>query len=112
MVLSITHRATGAALSAGVLFLVYWIWAVTSGADGYDQAMAFFGSVLGRIVLFGLTLSLFYHLCNGIRHLFWDIGKGLELKSVYLSGWIVAVATVLLTLATWIAAYAAHGGQP
>lgn len=111
MLLSITHRATGIALSGGVLLLVYWIWALTAGQDDYRVAVEFFGSVIGRTVLFVMTLCLFYHLCNGIRHLFWDIGRGLELKSVYASGWAVTVATVLLTLGTWIAAYMMHGGQ-
>ena len=111
MMLSITHRATGIALSGGVLLLVYWVWAVTGGPADYQQAMAFFGSVIGRTILFVLTACLFYHLCNGVRHLFWDIGQGLELDAVYRSGWAVVVATAVLTLATWIAAYAVAGGS-
>lgn len=110
MVLSIVHRATGIALCAGVPFLLYWIWSLTAGEAGYYQAQSFFASALGRIVLFGLSASLFYHLCNGIRHLYWDIGRGLEIPAVYRGGRIVVIATAVLTLVAWIAAYAAAGG--
>lgn len=110
MVLSIVHRATGIALCAGVPFLLYWIWSLTAGEAGYYQAQSFFASALGRIVLFGFSASLFYHLCNGIRHLYWDIGRGLELPEVYRGGRIVVIATAVLTLVAWIAAYAAAGG--
>jgi succinate dehydrogenase / fumarate reductase cytochrome b subunit len=108
MFLSITHRATGIALCGGVLLLMYWIWALTAGPDQYRQAIDFFGSIPGRTILFILTFCLVYHLCNGVRHLFWDIGKGLELESVYRSGWTVVVASAVLTLVIWIAAYAAN----
>lgn len=110
MLLSIIHRATGIALCGGIPFLLYWIWSLTAGEAGYYQAQAFFASGFGRIVLFVLSASLFYHLCNGIRHLCWDVGKGLELPAVYRSGRLVLVATGALTLIAWIAAYAAGGG--
>jgi len=110
MVLSITHRATGIALSASVPLLVYWIWAVTGGPGQYQQALALFSSVPGLLVLFGVSFCLFYHLCNGIRHLYWDMAKGLELKSVYRSGWTVVTASIVLTLAYWLAAFSIHGG--
>lgn len=110
MALSIAHRATGIALCAGIPFLLYWIWSLTAGETGYYQAQAFFASALGRIVLFGLSVSLFYHLCNGIRHLYWDMAKGLELPAVYRSGRIVLIATGVLTVLAWIAAYTAGGG--
>jgi succinate dehydrogenase / fumarate reductase cytochrome b subunit len=110
MVLSITHRATGIVLSAGIPLLLYWIWSLTGGSERYYQAQALFGSGLGRLVLLGVSFSLFYHLCNGIRHLVWDIGRGLDLKSVYAGGWAVVACSVALTLAAWLAAYAVGGG--
>lgn len=109
-VLSIFHRFTGIALSAGIPFLLFWIWSLTGSADDFNQARGFFASAFGRVVLFVLSVSLFYHLCNGIRHLFWDIGKGLELPEVYRGGWAVLIATGVLTLAAWIIAYALRGG--
>ena len=102
-VLSILHRATGIALSAGGILLVWWLVAVASGPDAYDGAEDFLGSWLGLLLLFGWSESLFYHLCNGIRHLVWDTGHALDLKSVYLGGWIVVGATGVLTLIAWVA---------
>lgn len=109
-VLSIVHRFTGIVLSAGIPFLLLWIWSLTGGPDEFNQVKGFFASAFGRIVLFVLSVSFFYHLCNGIRHLFWDIGRGLELPAVYRSGWAVLIATGVLTLAAWIAAYVMRGG--
>ena len=108
-VLSIVHRMTGVALAFGTLLLVYWLVAVASGPVAYDTAQGLIGSVLGRLLLFGWSVALFYHLCNGIRHLFWDAGFLLELPAVYRSGWAVVVATLVLTLISWAAGYAARG---
>jgi succinate dehydrogenase / fumarate reductase cytochrome b subunit len=105
-VLSILHRATGIALSVGLLYLVAWVLCVASGPDAYATFADFNGSILGRLLLFGWTFSLFYHLCNGIRHLAWDAGWGFELKSAYASGWTVVAATAVLTLLSWAAGYA------
>ncbi len=109
MVLSITHRMTGVALAFGTLLLVYWLVAVASGAAAYDTAQGLIGSILGRLLLFGWSVALFYHLCNGIRHLIWDAGYLMDLPAVYRSGWAVVVATLALTLISWIAGYAAMG---
>lgn len=107
--LSILHRITGVALGAGMLLLVYWLVATAAGATAYETARGLIGSWFGRLLLFGWTVALFYHLANGIRHLFWDIGVGLELRTAYRSGYAVLVATAVLTLASWIAGYAVMG---
>jgi succinate dehydrogenase / fumarate reductase cytochrome b subunit len=107
--LSITHRMTGVALTFGSLLLVYWLLAAASGEAAYATAQELIGSFLGRLLLFGWSLALFYHLCNGIRHLFWDAGCGLELPVLYRSGWAVLAATAALTLIAWIAGYMAMG---
>jgi len=109
-VLSILHRASGVALSVGTLLLVYWLIAAAAGPESFATAQGLIGSILGRILLLGWSWALFYHLCNGIRHLFWDAGHGFELKTVYASGWTVVGASVVLTLIAWIAGYAARGG--
>ena len=105
-VLSILHRATGVALSVGTILLVWWLVAAAAGPDAYDGVEEFLGSWIGLILLFGWTVALFYHLCNGIRHLVWDTGHALDLESTYLGGWIVLGATGVLTLAAWIAGIA------
>jgi succinate dehydrogenase / fumarate reductase cytochrome b subunit len=104
-ILSITHRLSGVALSLGTLLLVYWLAAAAAGPEAFESAQSFIGSFLGRLLLFGWTIGLFFHLCNGIRHLFWDVGLGFELDDVYRSGWTVVVATAVFSLVTWIVGY-------
>jgi succinate dehydrogenase / fumarate reductase, cytochrome b subunit len=100
-VLSILHRLTGIALSIGAILLVSWIGAAADGPASFAKMQWFLGSPLGLILMFGWTVALFYHLCNGIRHLVWDTGRGLELKSVYATGYVVLAATAVLTIAAW-----------
>ena len=108
-VLSILHRITGVGLGAGTLWLAWWLIAAASGDAAFAGVQAFAGSWLGRLFLFGFTATLFYHLCNGIRHLFWDAGYGFELDQMARSGWAVVVAAVLLTILAWVAGYAWMG---
>ena len=105
MALSILHRITGVALAVGTLLLVWWLVAAASGPEAFATVQGFIGSILGRLLLFGWTLALFYHLCNGIRHLFWDAGYGFELDVAYRSGLVVLGASVALTLISWILGY-------
>jgi len=105
--LSISHRATGLALAVGTLVLVWWLVALAQGADAFVAAQAFLGSWFGKLLLLGWSFSLFFHLANGIRHLFWDAGYGFSLKETYASGWTVVVASVVLTVLAWGAGLAA-----
>ncbi len=109
-ILSISHRVTGLALSAGTLMLIWQLIAAASGPDAFDTFQAFEGSWIGIIVLHGWSVALFYHLCNGIRHLIWEEGAGLDLPTDYKSGMFVLNATVVLTVLTWIVALAMKGG--
>ena len=102
-VLSILHRAAGVVLSAGAILLVWWLVAAASGPEAYEGVEDFLGSWFGLLLLFGWTAALFYHLCNGIRHLVWDTVHALDLKSVYVGGWVVVGATGVLTFAAWVA---------
>lgn len=97
-VLSLLHRATGLILALGAVLVAWWFWSIMLGGDSYETAYGFFTSWFGWILLFLWTLCTFYHLCNGIRHLLWDAGLGLELDQAYLSGKIVIGATVVLTI--------------
>src|SRR5262249_1018650 len=101
-VLSILHRATGIALSVGALYLALCAIVAAWNAATYAGFQSFNTSILGRILLGGWLFSAFYHLCNGIRHLFWDAGYGFELKDAYRSGWIVVAVSLIATLASWI----------
>ena len=101
MVLSIVHRATGIALLGGSIALVLWLAALAAGPEVFGVARSIAASWLGLLVLLGFTVALFFHLSNGIRHLFWDVGMGFERHQAYLSGIAVLAATALLTLLAW-----------
>jgi succinate dehydrogenase / fumarate reductase cytochrome b subunit len=101
--LSIFHRITGVFLTLGTLLLTWWLVAAASGAEAFAAAQWFIGSWIGYLLLLGWSVALFYHLCNGIRHLFWDAGYGFELVNVYRSGWAVLIGTAVLTVVAWIA---------
>jgi len=108
-VLSISHRATGVALAVGTLLFVWWLAAAAAGPEAYERAQGFMGSWFGMLLLFGWSFCLFYHLCNGVRHLFWDAGYGFELPDAYRSGWAVVGGACVLTVLTWIVALATGG---
>lgn len=101
-VLSILHRATGIALSFGALYLATWVIYAAASPRAYAMFHNFNTSIVGRIVLAGWLFSAFYHLCNGVRHLFWDAGYGFELKDAYRSGWIVVAVSLIATAVSWI----------
>ena len=102
-VLSILNRITGSILSVGAVVLVIWLVAAATGPGAYGAVHGVVASWLGQIVLFGATFAFFLHLCGGIRHLVWDTVHGFELRSIYASGWAVVVASVVLTVAAWVA---------
>lgn len=100
--LSILHRMTGAFLSIGLIALTYWWVALAGGAAAFSRAAHILGSPLGLLVIFGLSFSFFYHLLNGVRHLFWDAGRGFELPARHISAWAAVVGALLLTVGLWI----------
>lgn len=100
-VLSIFHRFTGAALSAGLLLLAWWLAAIAAGEAAYATALGVLGAWPVKILLLLGVFAFFYHLCNGIRHLWWDSGRGFEIPQVYRSGWIMLGAAVTLSLVAW-----------
>ncbi len=108
-VLSMTHRLTGIALAVSTLALTYWLIAVAAGDQSYQQALGHFSSWYGQIALMGWTLAFYYHLCNGIRHLAWDSGYGFELPTVYRTGWLVVLTSIILTGLTWFLVFILRG---
>jgi len=109
-ILSITHRLTGASLAVGALLLTYWLTSAAYGPEAFARAQGFLGSWLGLAALLGLTFALYYHLCNGVRHLAWDAGWGFDMPRLRATGLTVVVVSILLTGATWIAGFAVAGG--
>lgn len=97
-----SHRVTGVLLSIGSLLFAYWLISAAYGEDAYNTAQAFLGSWLGNLMLMGWTFCLYYHLVNGLRHLQWDMVKGLEKEDLVKSGRIGIAVTAILTVATWV----------
>lgn len=108
-VLSILHRITGVSLALGAVWLVAWLYLAAKAGPSFETMRAFNSSWLGVLLLLGFAFALYYHLCNGIRHLAWDAGYGFDLKTVTLSGWAVVIAAAVLTVVSAIAAFAAAG---
>ncbi|MDP6350767.1 MAG: succinate dehydrogenase, cytochrome b556 subunit [Alphaproteobacteria bacterium] len=109
-VLSILHRMTGVWLGVGTLVLAYWLIAAVMGPEAYGTAQDIIGSWLGLLFLFGWSYALFYHLCNGIRHLFWDAGYGYDLEVAARSGWAMVLFSIILTVLAWGLGIIAGGG--
>jgi succinate dehydrogenase / fumarate reductase cytochrome b subunit len=99
-VLSITHRGTGVFLTIGALFLTCWLLALADGPEQFDNLQTHLTNWYGQCLVYAFVFSLYFHLCNGIRHLFWDIGLGLDIDTTYKSGYAVVAATIILTLLT------------
>lgn len=104
--ISISHRITGVA-NAIALVLLVWVLASAASSGDYGVAGAIIQSWFGKLLMFGFTFSLYFHFCNGIRHLFWDIGKGFELEDANRSAKICLGAAAALSIVTWIIAGAA-----
>ncbi len=102
MTLSILHRGTGLALSLGLLVLAAWLVNAASGPVAYARFAELMGSLIGRVFLIGWSFAFFFHLANGIRHLFWDIGRGFEKHQANASAWFVLLLTILLTAGFWV----------
>lgn len=104
MAMSIFHRITGGALYVGTLLLAVWLVAMATGPEAYDAVQWFFGSLVGRLVLFGYTMVLMHHMLGGVRHLLWDFGRGMGPNTRMNLARFTPVGAAVLTLAIWVAA--------
>ena len=101
MVTSILHRATGMALAVGMLAMVCGLLALAGGPERWEAFAACAGSPLGKLVLFGFSWALAYHLINGIRHLVQDAGYGYAIPDFVRSSWISIIGSVALVVVVW-----------
>ncbi len=101
MMTSITHRATGVALSVGSVLVVWGLLQLAAGESSFDSFKRLIGSPVGMILLLGWSWALFYHLCNGIRHLVQDAGLGYEIPQFIRSSWLSVAGSIVLTVLVW-----------
>jgi succinate dehydrogenase / fumarate reductase, cytochrome b subunit len=106
--LSILHRATGIALALGLLALGYWLVSLAGGEQSYAAAAKLFASPVGLLFLMGWTFAFLFHLLNGVRHLFWDVGYGFERTQRHVSGWFAILGSLALTVCVWGFIWAVH----
>lgn len=109
MAASITHRATGAALYSGTILLALWAFAASQGEMFFAPFGAVLGSPLGILILFGYAWALIFHALNGLRHLYWDTGRGLDVKTARTTAWYAYAASLLLAVAVVAAGVSARG---
>ena len=106
MAMSILHRMSGVGLYAGTLLLAWWLIAASTNAAAFAMANWFLGSILGRLIMFGFTWALFHHMLGGLRHFIWDMGRGMDAPEREYLAHATWIGAILLTILTWIAAYA------
>ena len=110
MLASIMHRATGMALAAGAVVLVWWLVAISNGPEGYDSFMAYAAMPLGILVLFGFTWAFAFHFCQGVRHLAWDLGYGFDKHTATNTGFLVFALSFLIAIVFFALAWTGYGG--
>ena len=101
MVLSILHRMTGVALSLGLVVLAAWLMQAAAGPESYVTFTILMSTIVGKLLLVGWSFAFFFHAANGVRHLVWDTGRGLEKQQANRSAWFVVVFSVAVTAAFW-----------
>tara|TARA_Y100001960_G_C13883068_1_gene452427 strand:+ start:54 stop:440 length:387 start_codon:yes stop_codon:yes gene_type:complete len=99
---SITHRITGIFNLLGLIFICIWISSVGISENFFEYFSIFLKSFIGKFILIGFTWSISYHLLSGVRHLFWDLGYGYEIKTANISGTIVIFGSLILTFVLWL----------
>lgn len=106
MLTSTLHRLSGIGLAMGSVLLAVWLCAAASGPEAFATANGIASAWYGQILMFCWSLTLFYHLCNGVRHLAWDFVVGLELETAKITGYLVIGISIALTVIVWICALA------
>ena len=102
MTLSILHRATGVAMSLGLVVLAYWLWTVSSGSADLARFNELTSTLVGQLLLIGWSFAFFYHFANGVRHLVWDTGRGFEKHQANASAWFVLLLSIGMTAVYWV----------
>ena len=109
MAMSIIHRITGAALYFGTILLAAWLISAATSADAFRFLNGLLGHPLGQLVMFGYTWALIHHMFGGIRHLIWDTGRALDIKSADTLGWLSIIGSISLTIVLWFIGLSMRG---
>ena len=110
MLMSILHRITGAALYFGTILLAAWLVSAAMGERAFAEVNALFGHPLGKLVLFGYTWAVAHHMLGGMRHLLWDTGRAMDIRSADVLGWLTILGSLSLTAILWAVGLSLRGG--
>jgi len=102
--LSITHRISGVINLLALILIFFWLIVLSFGESNYELFLLIMNSFFGKFVLIGFTWSMSFHLLSGIRHLAWDLGYGFEIKTANISGIVVIIFSLALTIIFWVLA--------
>jgi len=100
--LSITHRITGVINLLALILIFFWLLGLSFGENNYELFLLIINSFFGKFILIGFTWSMSFHILSGIRHLVWDLGYGFEIKTANISGIIVIICSLVLTIIFWL----------
>ena len=100
--LSITHRISGVINLIALILIFFWLLVLSFGENNYELFLLTINSFLGKFILIGFTWSMSFHLLSGIRHLFWDMGYGFEIKTANIFGIIVIISSLAATTIFWL----------
>jgi len=100
--LSITHRISGVINLLALILIFFWLLVLSLGESNYELFLLIINSFFGKFILIGFTWSMSFHILSGIRHLVWDLGYGFEIKTANISGIIVIICSLVLTIIFWL----------
>ena len=100
--LSITHRISGVINLLALILIFFWLLGLSFGESNYELFLLIINSFFGKFILIGFTWSMSFHKLSGIRHLAWDLGYGFEIKTANISGIIVIICSLVLTIIFWL----------
>ena len=100
--LSIIHRISGVINLLALILIFFWLIVLSFGESNYELFLLIINSFFGKFILIGFTWSMSFHLLSGIRHLAWDLGYGFEIKTANVSGIIVIICSLVLTIIFWL----------
>ena len=100
--LSITHRISGVINLLALILIFFWLLGLSFGESNYELFLLIINSFFGKFILIGFTWSMSFHILSGIRHLAWDLGYGFEIKTANISGIIVIISSLALTIIFWL----------
>ena len=100
--LSITHRISGVINLFALILIFFWLLVLSFGEINYESFLLLVNSFIGKFFLIGFTWSMSFHLLSGLRHLIWDFGYGFEIKTANISGIIVIISSLIITVIFWL----------